>query len=271
MSKEADINASYADRMAAEHADDDGTQVNPLALEAPPENDDSLVRTSAVSFARYNGYLAQPAALADDQLLPCLIVIHEWWGLNPQIKGVARQLALQGYRALAVDLYGKPATSEVKTARKYMKECFKVKDEYCMDCLKQAVEYLQRQQSSLKIGVVGWCLGGMFSLQLALSMPSAIQACVVYYGNLETDLEKLKLLETPVLGIFGGADRGIPLDSVRAFETALETLDKHHEIHVYPEADHAFCNPSGNHYQEKEARDAWNKMLVFLSTYLKDE
>mmetsp|Transcript_56 Transcript_56/g.115 ORF Transcript_56/g.115 Transcript_56/m.115 type:complete len:143 (-) Transcript_56:29-457(-) len=142
-----------------------------------------------------------------------------------------------------------------------------------MDCLKEAVAYLEgtvvEGEESPKLGVLGWCLGGMFSLELAFTVPSAIRACVIYYGKLETDEEKLQAIQAPILGIFGGADHGIPVESVRAFEAALERLDISHSIHIYEGAQHAFCNPTGNMYQEGAARDAWNKTLDFLNLHLK--
>ena len=163
--------ADYTARMAQEHANDEGNLSSPLACLADDERD---VTASSVSFSRYQGYLATPTANAADNTdtttttttttitinaLPCLIVIHEWWGLNPQIQAVTRKLAGQGYRALAVNLYGQTAATDVKTARAYMKACFQAKDEYCMDCLKEAVAYLQSTaQESPRIGVIGWSM-----------------------------------------------------------------------------------------------------------------
>lgn len=89
------------------------------------------------------------------------------------------------------------------------------------------------------------------------------------YGQVETEEETLEQLQAPVLGIFGGQDRGIPIESVNAFEARLQRLGKPHEIHVYPDADHAFCNPTGSRYQAKEALDAWNKTLNFLERKLR--
>lgn len=264
----------YVENMAKEHAEDNGTIRSALISEGNSAREGAGV---AVSFTRYRGYLASPGTSQSESLtIPCLIVIHEWWGLNDQIEAITRQLAGEGYHALAVDLYGKPATADVKTARKYMKECFKVKEEYVMDCLKEALEYLQAKfvatdgsSFPTKIGVIGWCLGGMFSLQLALTVPQSIAACVIYYGKVETEVESLQTLQAPILGIFGGADQGIPVDSLRAFEASLDALHKRHEIHIYPGAEHAFCNPTGNRYQPEPAQDAWGKTLNFLQRYVK--
>jgi carboxymethylenebutenolidase len=175
-----------------------------------------------------------------------LIIIHEWWGLNPQIQAVTRQ-------PLAVDLHGQPAATDVKTAPKHKKACFEVKDACCVDCSKEAVAHLQSTSSgeAPRIGVMGWCLGGVFSLDPALALPTAVQACLIHCGKLEIEEEKLQALQAPVLGIFGGADKGIPVASARAFEAALQRLEKNPAIHICEGAPHAFCNPTGNMHQEK--------------------
>jgi carboxymethylenebutenolidase len=72
----------------------------------------------------------------------------------------------------------------------------------------------------------------------------------------------------PILGIFGGQDRGIPVESVREFEMALQALGKTHEIVIYEDADHAFANPSGTRYQPEAAADAWQRTLAFLDAHL---
>ena len=93
-------------------------------------------------------------------------------------------------------------------------------------------------------------------------------AAVIYYGRLVTEQDQLKALNAPILGIFGAQDKGIPLDSVRAFETSLQALDKAHTIHVYEGADHAFANPSGTHYDAAAAEDAWIRTTAFLAEHL---
>ena len=92
---------------------------------------------------------------------------------------------------------------------------------------------------------------------------------MIYYGSgIESDRDKLKVLEMPILGIFGELDKSIPVANVEQFEQTLKSLDKSVEIHIYPNADHAFANPSGTRYNATAAEDAWKKTIAFLKKNL---
>lgn len=135
--------------------------------------------------------------------------------------------------------------------------------------LRQAHAYLESElEPEAKIGVIGWCFGGGWSLQLALMMQKKLDAAVIYYGRLITESKRLSRLQAPVLGIFGSEGHGISVDAVREFESALQDLGKAAEIHVYEGASHAFTNPSGNRYNAEAADDAWQKTLAFLRQHL---
>ena len=108
------------------------------------------------------------------------------------------------------------------------------------------------------------------SLQLAVS-GEELFATAIYYGSLVTDESKLSSIHWPVLGIFGEKDAGIPVTSVKLFETALDQLGVENEIHIYPGVGHAFANPSGMNYAPEATRDAWTKTLAFLEKYLKSK
>jgi carboxymethylenebutenolidase len=138
-----------------------------------------------------------------------------------------------------------------------------------IDNLRQAYDYLEKQEKAPKIGTIGWCFGGGWSLQTALALPDKVDATVIYYGRLVTDPESLKKLQMPILGFFGGQDKGIPPASAREFEKALHELGKNVEIHIYEEANHAFANPSGGNYDAAAATDAWGKTTAFFAKYLK--
>jgi carboxymethylenebutenolidase len=118
--------------------------------------------------------------------------------------------------------------------------------------------------------VIGWCLGGGGSLRTALDMGDEIDAAVVYYGRLLTDPEILANLRSPLLGLFGAEDSGIPVDTVRQFETVLAELGQDAEIVVHEGAHHAFGNPSGTRYQPEAARDAWARTLAFFDEHLRE-
>jgi carboxymethylenebutenolidase len=100
-------------------------------------------------------------------------------------------------------------------------------------------------------------------------LPGEIDATVIFYGHLETGRDALAAIAAPVLGIFGAEDGGIPVATVREFESTLRDLGKDVRIHVYEGADHAFANPSGGNYHAEAAADAWAKTLAFFAETLR--
>jgi carboxymethylenebutenolidase len=199
---------------------------------------------------------------------PGIVVIHEWWGLNDWVKEQASKLADQGYVALAVDLYrGKVATSPDE-AHELMRG---VPEDRAARDLHAAVEFLKSQSNVRKdrIGSIGWCMGGGYSLNVALQEPTLTTA-VINYGHLATDLDSLKKINASILGIFGGQDRGIPVDDVKKFEQQLKQMGKKFEIVIYPNAGHAFENPNNKAgYHADDAADAWKRTVTFLAGTLK--
>lgn len=257
----------YVDRMEEEHAGDEPVE---NASSAFPQ--DQPVDTMRVSYATVNGneisgYVARPQDAGDD--LPGIIVIHEWWGLNDNIRMMTRRLAGQGYTALAVDLYNGKVADSPDSAGTYARQVGNNPAD-AKENLRQAYEYLTGELGATETGTIGWCFGGGWSLQTALAMPQQIDATVIYYGRLVTDPGKLKTLEMPILGFFGAEDDGIPASSAREFESVLDSLGKQVSVHIYEGADHAFANPSGNSYNEEAATDAWQKTLDFLEEHLKN-
>ncbi len=198
--------------------------------------------------------------------LPALVVIHEWWGLNEHIEHWADRLAEDGYAALAVDLYGGKVATTPGDAMALMKKV----DETRARTILLAADHFMRTDPRVKasrLGGIGWCFGGRWSLELAIADPK-LDADVVYYGHVPTDPEKMSTLRTPVLAFFGKRDPSIPQAHVDAFEHALETLHVDHTVYRY-DAEHAFANPSGARYNEKAAADAWQHVREFLDRRLK--
>ena len=265
---EAPSAASYPQKMAAEHRHDAPTP-SPATLPAPA----APAASQAVQYATINGkpvqgYLAYPAAAEGG--LPGVLVFHEWWGLNDNIRAMANQLAGEGYVALAVDVYGGRAATDPEGARALMEQAMKDPDALRQN-LRQAHAYLKEQVKATRIGTIGWCFGGGLALREALLMSDQVDAAVVYYGYVGSDPQELKALKAPLLGLFGGADQGIPPGDVHKFEAALKALGKDAEIHIYEGAGHAFANPSGQNYQPVAAADAWKRSLAFLAAHLKSD
>jgi carboxymethylenebutenolidase len=199
---------------------------------------------------------------------PALVVIHEWWGLNDWVKDQASKLADQGYVTLAVDLYRGQLATTADEAHQLMRG---VPQDRAQKDLLAAYDYLASQPSVKKdkIGSIGWCMGGGYSLDLALAQPK-VAATVINYGHLVSEDDTVKKIQAPVLGIFGAQDKGIPVDSVRKFEKDLKAQGKDVQIVIYDDAGHAFENPNNKDgYRAADAQDAWKKTIAFLARNLK--
>lgn len=199
---------------------------------------------------------------------PALIVIHEWWGLNDWVKDEASKLSDEGYVALAIDLYrGKVATTPDE-AHEIMRG---VPEDRAKRDLAAAFDYLASQSNVKKdrIGAIGWCMGGGYSLDVALQEPT-LAADVINYGHLATDKESLEKINAPILGLFGAQDRGITPDDVHKFEQSMKQLGKKIDVKIYDDAGHAFENPNNKQgYRAGDAADAWRRTVEFLSSTLK--
>jgi carboxymethylenebutenolidase len=256
----------HMQRMAAEHAGD-----RPLASPAATTPPAQPVTGEAVVYGQaggkpIHGFLARPKGAKGP--LPGIVVIHEWWGLNDNVRDMARRLAGEGYAALAVDLYGGVTAATPDQAMQLMQATGK--DPAAAKAnLRQAYDYLSTREHAPRIGVIGWCFGGGWSLNTALMLPDKIAATVIYYGHLTTDRAELAKLQMPVIGFFGGEDKSIPVASVHEFESTLKSLGKPVEVHVYEGAGHAFANPSGTGYRPQAASDAWTRTVAFLAKSLK--
>jgi carboxymethylenebutenolidase len=212
-------------------------------------------------YGNANGYFAKPI---ENGNFPGVIMIHEWWGLNENIKSMADSLASQGYFVLAVDLYGEVATESSRAGE--LAGLVRSNPSEAVNNMKAAISYL-KQNTDGKIGSLGWCFGGQQSLQISLN--ESLDATVIYYGQLVTEETQLSKLNNPVLGIFGEEDGSIPVETVREFENSLNNLGTENDIYIYPGVGHAFANPSGANYAKEETKDAWAKTIEFLEKNLK--
>jgi carboxymethylenebutenolidase len=261
-----DTTAAHLDAMAREHAGQTPTP-NASAREPTQPVTAEEVVYGTLDGQPLHGYLARPAAAVDS--LPGLLVIHEWWGLNDNIRMMTRRLAGEGYIALAVDLYGGQVASNANSARELVTTAMR-DPERGMRNLAEAAGYLEREHGVHRLGTIGWCFGGGWSLAAGIELPEQVDAVVMYYGQPVTDPARLRPLRAPVLGLFGGADQGIPVDTVRKMEQEMKALGKEATIHVYPGAGHAFANPSGPTYNERDAEDAWQRTMKFLHFTLQE-
>jgi carboxymethylenebutenolidase len=192
---------------------------------------------------------------------PAVLLVHEWWGLNDQIKAVAAELGMAGYLALAVDLFDGKVASNPDEAKRLVGA---VDEAVATDVVKSWAAWLKvESRGNGKLATIGWCFGGGWSLNAALAEPA--DATVVYYGNVAKKATELASLKGPVLGHFASKDQWINQAMVDGFAAEMKTAGKSLEAHWY-DADHAFANPTGARYDEPDATLAWERTLAFLKT-----
>ncbi len=259
--------AAHLDAMSREHAGH--TPAANASVQAPSQEVTAQeVTYGTVGGKPARGYLARPASARPGEALPAVLVIHEWWGLNDNVRMMARRLAGEGYQVLAVDLYGGRTAATPQEARQYMGEAME-NPQTGTEHMRAAAAYVKGTGRAPRVGVLGWCFGGGWALQTALAQPEHTDAAVVYYGQVELDRALLARLDAPLLGIFGGEDNGIPVESVRLMEATLRELGKDVTIQVYPGAYHGFANPTGEGYDAEAAADAWRRTTAFFARTLK--
>jgi carboxymethylenebutenolidase len=242
---------------------------------APNEVDDASTETSeqmstssemVTYYDETQGYLARPEG---DGPFPTLILIHEWWGLNDNIKDLADDFASQGYVALAVDLYnGAPAATTSSQAQELAGGVRENVDGAFAN-LTAATEYLDglAYADADRLASVGWCFGGQWAYEMAKN-DIGVDATVMYYGRFMPE-DDLSMMRADILGHFGEEDTSIAVDDVRQFEAKLDTLEGDHAVFIYPNAGHAFANEDNEEaYNEEAAEQAWGRTMEFLSREL---
>ena len=200
---------------------------------------------------------------------PAVIMVHEFFGLNRSITGKADGLAQEGYLVIAPDTFRGSTTAWIPRA---IYQALSTKPEDVNLDLDAVFAWLEVNPlvESRKIGIVGFCYGGRTSLLYSLHN-NLIATTVVFYGAPVTDAQVLKTLPGPVLGIFGGADRSISIEEVRAFELGLQAADIPHEVTVFEGQPHAFVTDMESIRKGGAQAEAWDQMLRFLKRTLQEE
>ena len=272
---------SYSDDMAEQH-EGDTPQATAAAREPIiPVIGSTVPYGTTDAGETITGYIAAPESPDSvlearglnpaDAHLPGIIVIHEWWGLNDNIRTATRRLAGEGYRVLAVDLYGGSTAETPEAARELMNMAMKDRARLLAN-LRIAETFLREEANAPRVGIMGWCFGGGMALNGALDQPQAYDALIMYYGRVrDAEQTELAALQMPVMGHFGAEDESIPLENVREFERTLEDLGKNAQIYTYRNAGHAFANPSGQNYNPEAAAEAWDRTTRFLQQSLYPE
>ena len=216
------------------------------------------------------GYLATP----DLGSGPGVIVVQEWWGLNPQIKRVADRLMAEGFVALAPDLYRGELAGHDEMDKAGQLMAGLPMDRAARD-MSAAVDFLAEHTASVGdgIGVVGFCMGGGLALRLGTLRPDKIKAVVSYYGVLGFDDDNApdwSKLDAPVLGHYGEKDDFFPPGKANALEAGLRGLGKTVDFTVHAGLGHAFASEDDvfGTFDRDVAEQTWQRTVAFLQQHL---
>jgi carboxymethylenebutenolidase len=206
---------------------------------------------------------------------PVVLVVQEIFGVHEHIKDLCRRLAKAGYLAVAPELYARQGdVSKLEKFEDILKIVSKVPDAQVMSDLDATAAWAKMtgKGDTAKLAVTGFCWGGRIVWLYSAHNPN-LKAGVAWYGRLvgksdelhpKYPLDVVASLKAPVLGLYGGKDRGIPLDTVDQMRKALKDADKSSEIHVYPDADHGFNADYRPSYNKEAAEDGWKRMLEWF-------
>lgn len=192
-----------------------------------------------------------------------LLVVHEWYGLNDYIKQEAENLSkeLGNINVLALDLYDGKVADNRDSAMKYVQA---VQNGRLENIIKGAIAYAG---PDARIFTVGWCFGGMWSLQASILAGKQGAGAIMYYGRPETNTDKLKMLNGDVIGFFGNQDKSPSPEMVNDFERKMAEIGKKLTTNKY-EAGHGFANPSSPTFNKEAKEDAHEKTIAFLKSRL---
>ncbi len=211
-----------------------------------------------------DGYLARPS---DAWPHPGVIVIQEWWGIEPHIKDLSERLARAGYIALAPDLYHGRVATEPDEARK---EAMALDRDRAVAEIQRAIAYLQGRDDvqPKRVGVVGFCMGGFLAWKVAERANGALAAVAPFYaGGFRPTAEEIRQVTAPVLVVWGSQDQGIPPAQREHVVSLLRQEGKVFKALVY-NAGHAFMNDTHPTYDPEAAAEAWRELLTWLKQYL---
>jgi carboxymethylenebutenolidase len=223
-------------------------------------------------------YEARPKAPGN---YPVVVVIPEIWGMHEYIKDVVRRFGRRGFLAVTFEPYARTGgVLQIEDRETLLKVVNAVPDAQVMADLDAIVAYAKKHPSARadRIGVTGFCRGGLYTM-LYCAHSADVAAAVVWYGQIKPaktpgvrtvgPLEVAGRIQAPLLGLFGGADLGIPVADVKELEAALQTAGRMPEIVIYEKAPHAFHADYRPSYRENEAKDAWARCLAWFDTHLR--
>ncbi|HUS14792.1 MAG TPA: dienelactone hydrolase family protein [Chloroflexia bacterium] len=216
--------------------------------------------------SRLTGLLVRPDTMDP---LPGVVQIQEWWGIEPHVVDLAHQLAAEGFVVLVPDLFHGKVVTEPDEAQKAVMQLYHNLENALRE-IQVAIDTLKARPDvdPKRVGVMGFCVGGMLTWHAALRSPDVAAAVPWYAGGFDPTEEQIAGLQTPVLAIYGGKDPSIPMEQIRKIESLLQAAGKDADVRVYPEAGHAFLNPAHGMRHEESAQDAWPRAVAFLKKHV---
>jgi carboxymethylenebutenolidase len=257
--------------------------VHPVAAETISTSDEGI-HTAEVKIptgkGELPGYLARPKT---GKSFPVVLVVQEIFGVHEHIKDLCRRLAQRGYLAIAPELYARVGdVSKLSNIDEIRKVVSQVPDDQVLADLDAAAAFAKKSEHGDlgRLAVTGFCWGGRITWLYA-AHSEQLKAGVAWYGRLVGDKDPLHprhpvdvaaASKAPVLGLYGGKDQGIPLESVEQQRAALQATGasksaQQSQIHVYPEAGHAFLADYRPSYRQPDAEDGWKRMLEWFRTH----
>jgi carboxymethylenebutenolidase len=228
-----------------------------------------------VSDGEIPGYRAMPA---EGGPFATVLVVQEVFGVHEHIKDICRRLAKAGYFAVAPALYARQAdVSQLSNIDDILKVVAKVPEAEVASDLDATVAWAAStgKADTARLGITGFCWGGRQVWLYAEHNPK-VKAAVAWYGPLQrptnammpvNPIDQVAGLQVPVLGLYGGADDGIPMDQIKAMQAALKAADKPSEIVVYPDTPHGFNADYRPSYRPEQAKDGWKRMLAWFKDH----
>lgn len=254
--------------------------VSPVAAQTAITTDTKGLIAGEVKIPVADGEIPAYRAMPDKAgPFSVILVVQEIFGVHEHIKDVCRRLAKEGYMAIAPELYVRQGdVSKLSDIKEIIGNVVsKVPDAQVMSDLDAIVAYAGKtgKGDTERLGITGFCWGGRITWLYAAHSP-LLKAGVAWYGKLVGEASALTPrhpvdlaaeLKAPVLGLYGGADTGIPVETVERMRTACRDAEKTCEFVVYPDTPHAFNADYRPSYRAEAAKDGWSRMLAWMRTH----
>ena len=216
-----------------------------------------LVTLTTAIGTTFQGYVAGP-----EDARRGILLLHDRWGLNDAMRAHVESFARRGYRALAIDVFDGRASDEMWLATEIMES---IDPEWVKPDVLAGLKYLQAE--GRQVAAMGWGYGGWQSFQAGLMGGPSVHAVVVWYGDMDMTADEVRLLRSPVLGLFARHDRQITLDDVAGYRQSLKKGFVFYDLQVF-DAEHGFADPLYPTYNPDAAQRAWGMVDQFLDEHL---